>query len=455
MNTTNPFQQPQANDSQRKILSVTELNRLAQSTLEQLPLLWIEGEISNFAAPSSGHWYFSLKDKSAQVRCAMFRNRNQSVRFRAKQGTQVLVRAKISLYEGRGDYQIIVEHMEEAGLGKLHREFERLKHKLSEQGLFSADRKKPIPEWPLHIGVVTSPTGAAVRDVCSVLKRRFPALPVTVIPTSVQGNQAAQEIIAALKLAENSGLFDVILLTRGGGSLEDLWCFNDENLAHAIFDCPIPVVSAVGHEIDYTISDFVADLRAPTPSAAAEILSPNVNEYIARLNTQVNKLTQLMRHSITSQQMTVTNLRARLKHPGERLQNQGQKLDLLELRMHQVIQNLLTKNKQSLTNCSQRIALTSPEKSIQQNRQAINALDKRLTLQIDQRLIAQNAAIENAAKRLHSVSPLNVLNRGYAMVTDQNTKVVADSNQVAVGDRVNIRLAKGELNCEVVEFENE
>jgi exodeoxyribonuclease VII large subunit len=450
MNTSNTSLSPtQQTNDQRQILSVTQLNRLAKSTLDQLPLLWIEGEVSNFAKPSSGHWYFTLKDKTAQVRCAMFRNRNQGVRFQVNQGTQVLVRAKISLYEGRGDYQIIVEHMEEAGLGRLHREFERLKQKLSDQGLFDSQHKQPVPDWPLHIGVITSPTGAAVKDVCSVLKRRCPALAVTVIPTAVQGTQAAEEIIQALYIAENSGLFDVILITRGGGSLEDLWCFNDEQLARAIYDCPIPIVSAVGHEIDFTISDFVADIRAPTPSAAAEILSPDVREYNDKLNAQITKLTKIIQHSIESKKMEVARLRAQVKHPGQRLQNQSQTLDSLELRMHRVIKNLLSKHKQSVAHRNQRLATNSPERSIQQQTQWIIAADKRFTRQINQLLNTQKSLLASAGKQLNSVSPLNVLNRGYALVSNEESEVVSESSQVEINDTVNIRLSKGQLKCTV------
>ncbi len=455
MNTTNTSPQPfQSSDNQRQILSVSQLNRLAKSTLEQLPLLWIEGEISNFANPSSGHWYFTLKDKNAQVRCAMFRNRNQAVRFRATQGTQVLVRAKISLYEGRGDYQIIVEHMEEAGLGRLHREFERLKQKLSDQGLFETQKKQTIPQWPLHIGVITSPTGAAIKDVCSVLKRRCPGLAITVVPTSVQGNQAADEIRQALHLAENSGLFDVILLTRGGGSLEDMWCFNDESLANAIYECPIPIVSAVGHEIDYTIADFVADVRAPTPSAAAEILSPDVRELKEKLDTQITKLTTCIQHSINSKKLEVSHLRAQLKHPGERLENQSQKLDSLEIRMHNVLHNQLNKHKQSIIYANRRLATNSPEKRLQQQSHWLLSNEKRLTRQINQLLSNQQKLLTSAGKQLNSISPLNVLNRGYALVSDDQSKIVTDTSQVEINDTVNVRLANGQLTCTVTNRES-
>src|SRR5690606_35272474 len=267
--------------TEREILSVSQLNRRAKQLLEtHLPLLWVEGELSNVSQPSSGHWYFTLKDDQAQVRCAMFRNRNMLVRFKPQQGQQVLVRARVSLYEGRGDYQLIAEHMEEAGTGALQRAFEALKAKLGAEGLFDEARKRPIPTLPRHIGVITSPTGAAIRDVLTVLERRFPSIPVTVIPVAVQGKESAPQIVRALELANRCGLFDVLLLTRGGGSLEDLWSFNEEAVARAVAASQLPVVCAVGHEVDFSIADFVADLRAPTPSAAAELMTPDGEDWL-------------------------------------------------------------------------------------------------------------------------------------------------------------------------------
>src|SRR5690625_2927780 len=276
------FNSPSSSGTGRDVLSVSQLNRRSKQILEtHLPLVWVEGEVSNLSRPSSGHWYFTLKDDQAQVRCAMFRNRNQLVRFNPAQGQQLLLRARVSLYEGRGDYQLIVEHMEEAGFGALQRAFEELKTRLSQEGLFASERKRPLPTLPKHIGVITSPTGAAIRDILSVLKRRFPAVPVTVLPVPVQGKEAAPAIVSALDLANRSELFDVLILARGGGSLEDLWPFNEEAVARAIYASRTPVVSAVGHEVDFSIADFVADVRAPTPSAAAEL----VDRKSTRLNS--------------------------------------------------------------------------------------------------------------------------------------------------------------------------
>ena len=270
----------QTQNSDRLIFSVSELNRTVSQLFEtQFPLLWVEGEISNFARPASGHWYLTLKDRQAQVRCAMFRNSNLRVNFTPANGSQVLVRCRVSLFEGRGDYQLIVEHMEEAGFGALQRQFDELKQKLANEGLFSPQQKKPLPTSINHIGIVTSPTGAAINDILSVLQRRFPSIKVTIFPTAVQGEQAAAQIVQAIANANrytlNDRTCDALIVGRGGGSLEDLWPFNEEIVARAIAASTIPIVSAVGHEIDFTIADFVADLRAATPSAAAELLSPD------------------------------------------------------------------------------------------------------------------------------------------------------------------------------------
>ncbi|MGC2029538.1 MAG: exodeoxyribonuclease VII large subunit, partial [Steroidobacteraceae bacterium] len=267
---------------ERDIYSVSRLNREVRVLLERgFGSLWLEAEISNFAKPSSGHWYFSLKDAAAQVRCAMFRQRNMSCAFIARDGQKVLVRARIGLYEPRGEYQLIVDHMEDAGLGALKRQFEELSAKLEREGLFAAERKRPLPSLPRRIGIITSPTGAAVRDILHVLARRFPAAAVLVYPVSVQGAQAAAEIVAALEAAGRRAECDVLILARGGGSLEDLWAFNDERLGRAIVASPIPVITGIGHEIDFTIADFAADMRAPTPSAAAEMVVPDAEEWFS------------------------------------------------------------------------------------------------------------------------------------------------------------------------------
>src|SRR6202522_4096960 len=315
--------------SDRDIYSVSRLNREVRILLERgFGSLWLEAEISNFARPSSGHWYFSLKDAAAQVRCAMFRQRNMLCSFAARDGQKVLVRARVGLYEPRGEYQLIVDHMEDAGLGALKRQFEELSAKLSQEGLFAAERKRPLPGLPRRIGVITSPTGAAVRDILHVLARRFPAAAVLIYPVPVQGAQAAAEITAALELAGRRAECDVLILARGGGSLEDLWAFNDERLARAIVASPIPVITGIGHEVDFTIADFAADVRAPTPSAAAELVVPDAEEWLKSLQRLGLRLRRGMRQRLDGHDERLRWLigRAALVSPTARLSQQTQRL---------------------------------------------------------------------------------------------------------------------------------
>ncbi len=310
---------PAAAPPSREVFSISRLNREARALLERgLGSVWLEGEISNLSRPGSGHWYFSLKDAAAQVRCAMFRQRNLLVRFPVKDGAQVLARGRVSLYEARGEFQVVIEHLEEAGEGALRRRFEELKQKLQAEGLFDSQHKQPLPALPRRIGVITSPTGAAVRDILHVLRRRFPAIPVLVYPVAVQGEAAPREIVQALGLASARRDCDVLIVARGGGSLEDLWAFNDEAVARAIFACPIPVVSGVGHEVDFTIADFVADERAPTPSAAAERVVPDRAEWLRSLAATYRRMGLAMRRRLGDQRQALLLREQRLArvHPG-------------------------------------------------------------------------------------------------------------------------------------------
>ncbi|UZJ45136.1 exodeoxyribonuclease VII large subunit [Marinimicrobium sp. C6131] len=446
------FENDSPTTSERPIFTVSQLNRRAKQLLEtHLPLIWVEGEISNFARPSSGHWYFTLKDDQAQVRCAMFRGRNQQVRFNPQQGQQVLLRARVSLYENRGDYQLIAEHMEEAGAGALQRAFEALKHKLAQEGLFDPARKRPIPALPRHIGVITSGSGAAVRDILTVLQRRFPSIPVTLVPVPVQGKDAAPAIVEALSLANRSGLFDVLILGRGGGSLEDLWPFNEEIVARAIAASDIPVVSAVGHEVDVTIADFVADLRAPTPSAAAELVVPDASEWLARFRGYTQRLTQLMRHRLQAEQHHLQHLSKRLRHPGERLQQQSQRLDNLELRLRRAMQQRLIQARQRLDNLAARQKAQRPEPQLHQWQTRIDQLRQRLNRQMQQTLKQQRQRLSEAGRLLHGVSPLNTLERGYAIVHNDAGEVIRDAAQVKPGERIRTRVAAGEILSRVEE----
>lgn len=394
--------------AENPIYTVSYLNQEVRSILERaLPFVLLEGEVSNLRAPSSGHLYFSLKDANAQVRCALFRKRFNGLRatdVKLKDGMHVLVRANVSLYEERGDFQLIVEQVEEIGGGALRQAFEALKLALSEEGLFSEAHKKPLPKWPAVVGVVTSSTGAAIHDILSVLKRRFAGLPIIIYPTQVQGAQAADQIVAALQLANARKECDVLILARGGGSLEDLWPFNEERVARAIYKSQIPIVSGVGHEVDVTIADFVADHRAPTPSAAAELISPDVSEWMTMLARLELRLASAMRQQFRQYSVLLEQLQKRLPHPKRRLQDQMQKLDGLV----------------------QRLCLAQKNK-LQRQQEKLNYL----------------------MQMLHNISPLNTLNRGYAIAM-KDGQVLRDAEEVSVGDRIKVRLAKGELGCEVV-----
>ena len=392
---------------ERDIYTVGRLNAEARALLEAgLPALWVEGEISNFASPSSGHWYFTLKDRDAQIRCAMFRAANSRVGFRPKDGQQLLLRGRVSLYEPRGDYQLIAELMEDAGEGALRREFERLKAKLAAAGVFDEALKRPLPAMPKRIAVVTSPTGAAVRDVLHILARRFPPAAVLVIPTPVQGAAATESIIAALDAASRRGDCEVIILARGGGSIEDLWCFNDERVAHAIRRSAVPVVTGIGHEIDFTIADFAADVRAPTPSGAAELVVPDRRTLLAGLAGIEARLRQLASQWLAraNERFNVLAQRLSRAHPGARLQQQTQRLDELDLRLRRAWENAFAR-------AGQRLQL--------------------------------------AQRGLDAISPLATLERGYAIVTRADGSVLQDAAEVRAGDEIEARLKRGSVRARV------
>ena len=433
---------------QRTIHSVSELNFTVRSLLEsEFPLLWVEGELSNLSQPSSGHMYFTLKDAKAQVSCAMFKGRNQFLRFKPENGQQVLLRARVSLYEARGNFQLLVEHMEEAGNGALQREFERLKAQLAEQGLFDEDRKKPLPKLPKRIGVITSTTGAAIRDVLSVLQRRFPAIPVLIYPVAVQGDAAAPQIVAQLHRASQRKDCDVLLLVRGGGSLEDLWAFNEEMVAHAITDCDIPVICGVGHEIDFTIADFVADVRAPTPSAAAELISPDQNLYLQSFYACRQRLQQLMLNRIKAQLQQLGWLEKRLQqqHPTSYLQQQSQRLDELEQRLKTSwFYNIKLQQHLQLHQLN-RLMACSPELKIYREQQILNGLQKRLLITQKTTLHNKHQLLASLSRTLNAVSPLETLGRGYAIASKSSGETITDSRQVKPGEQIQLRLAKGTL----------
>ncbi|MCI5106543.1 MAG: exodeoxyribonuclease VII large subunit [Pseudomonadales bacterium] len=436
------------------VLSVSSLNRLARSLLEgNFPAVRVEGEISNLAQPGSGHWYLSLKDSKAQLRCAMFANRNRQVRFRPANGQQVIVSGRLSIYEARGDYQLIVDSMEAAGDGALQRAFEALKAKLDAEGLFAEAGKQPVGNKYRHIGIITSPTGAAIRDLLSVFKRRFPAIQLTLFPVSVQGQQAADEIVAALasanRLADKLGI-EALILGRGGGSLEDLQAFNEESVARAIHASKLPVTSAVGHEIDFSIADFVADLRAPTPSAAAELMSPSQDDYREQLLAIQNLLEQRMRLQLRQAEQQLKNLLRHLTRPDRRLQDYAQTLDRLETRLLRAQGQLRQGKQSSLEQLQRRLTANSPRRLLDNSGQRLERLQQDLQQAIAQRCKDLQSKLAELSRGLHAVSPLNTLARGYSLTWDSRQRLLRDSSDVAVGDEISTRLARGSLQARVI-----
>ncbi len=441
---------PAAQQDERHIFSVSELNQFARQLLEEaFPMIWLEAEVSNLVQPSSGHIYLTLKDNRAQVRAAMFRGNNRHLRFKPKNGDQVLVRGRLSLYAPRGDYQLIIDTMEEAGLGALQRAYEQLKSKLDAEGLFADSHKQPLPEHPRTVGVVTSPTGAAIQDIVSVLKRRFPLLPVIVYPCAVQGEDAPAQIVHAIETANQRNECDVLIVGRGGGSLEDLWAFNNEALARTIYNSRIPIVSAVGHQIDFTIADFVADVRAPTPSAAAEMLSQDQQELIARFSAYEQLLLEKIRNTLTRKQQLVDWHQKRLKHPGKQLEEQKQRLDLAETRLTAAMERRLKEQQRAHHHWDQRLRLQSPARQISQHQKLIAQYELRLARGIRKQLTTQQQRLGYSAQQLNAVSPLATLGRGYAIVKDPQGQILRSVESVKVGDEVSARLADGELQCKV------
>jgi len=436
------------------IYSVSQLNGEAKVLLESnFPSIWVEGEISNLARPSSGHIYFSLKDDSAQVRCAMFRGNNQRLRFNPEHGMLVKVRARVSLYPGRGDFQLIVDSMEKAGTGALQQAYERLKQKLHSEGLFDSEHKQKWPKIPQQIGVITSPTGAALRDILSVLKRRFPLTPVILYPTPVQGEGSGAKIAHAINTAGQRNECDVLILSRGGGSLEDLWAFNEEVVARAIFNCHIPLICGVGHEVDFTIADFVADERAPTPSAAAELITPDQNTLHQQLRLTAQTLIAKMKGLLETPQQRIDWLERRLaqRHPGQWLSQQQQRLLELKQRLANAQRNIQRHCNERAIALKKRAMQQNPRYQLQHWRSQQQSLSSRLYLACQQQLKSAKQRFQHASHNLGTVSPLATLGRGYAIVTQANSnQVISDAATVQTGSEIDARLSQGSLRCKVL-----
>ncbi|WP_155759480.1 exodeoxyribonuclease VII large subunit [Gallibacterium anatis] len=445
-----------SHESRPTIYSISQLNRLAKEILEQeLGSLWLSGEISNFTQPVSGHWYFTLKDKNAQVRAAMFRMRNLRVNFKPQNGMQVVVRANISLYEPRGDYQIIVESMQPAGEGLLQQQFEQLKMKLAAEGLFAQQYKKEIPAHCRKIGVITSASGAALHDILQILRRRNPALEVIIYPTLVQGKEAAQDIVASIEIANKRQECDVLIVGRGGGSLEDLWCFNEEIVARAIFASQIPIISAVGHETDVTIADFVADLRASTPSAAAELLSRDQKELWQKIDYLQQRLEIAFTYKLNRYLQRLERLQLRLKnqHPQARLQLQRQQYFYLQQRLKQAIADYLQRRQQLQASLSQRLSQLPLTLQIETQQKTLNHWQTRLQTAINTFLQHQQHKLANLGGRLDNISPLKVLQRGYTVTSSLDTKLVSSIQQVTIGQEIATRTVDGKLISQITRIE--
>lgn len=445
--------------SKKKIYSVSDLNREAKNLLTHyFSYLKVEGEISNLSSPSSGHIYFSLKDKNAQIRCAMFKSQQRRLGFKPENGMQVIISAQVSLYEARGDYQLIADKMQEAGAGNLQIAFEHLKSKLQNEGLFDPELKQDIPEIPHQIGIITSPSGAAIHDILSVLSRRFPTIPVIIYPTTVQGDSAKRDICKAIETANQQKLVDVILLARGGGSIEDLWSFNEESVARAIANSSIPIISGIGHEVDFTIADFVADLRAPTPSAAAESCVPDQKSWLSKFQATEQQLNRLIQGKLLQQQQAINWLLKRLQqqHPKQQFQRHAQTLDNLELRLVRAIQSKIKHQKNQLENINNCLHQHSPANRIIRYQQQQQYLNNRLNLAIKRKLDSSQRKYQSLAQTLNAVSPLATLERGYAIVSNPKTsKVIGNSQQLAMGDTIKTRLAHGHIISQIKDIQHE
>lgn len=436
-----------------QILSVSSLNQKVAQLLESgLGVVWLEAEIGQFTAAGSGHWYLTLKDARAQVRCAMFKFKNRSVRQQPKPGDKVLVKANVSLYQPRGEFQLVLEMMMPAGQGRLQLEFEQLKQRLSALGLFNAEQKKPLPQAINRLGIISSASAAALQDILSVLQRRDPGMAIILYPSLVQGTAAETQLISAIETANRRNEVDALLLTRGGGSLEDLWCFNSEKLAHSIAASKLPVVSAVGHEIDFTIADLVADLRAATPSAAAELLSQDCSVRYRHIEQLLTRLHTNSQHRFEQQQHRLSRLQLALERqaPAKRLQANQQQLDEKQFRLQQLTDSVLQQARLQQQRLSARLWQQQPIQNIEKLRERTENLEKQLHHSLQAMLTQQQQRWKASVQALELVSPLAILARGYSITTHQGS-VVSSTTQLEPGDRIVTRVADGEITSAVIE----
>lgn len=435
----------------RDIYTVTRLNREVKAVLEgSFPPIWVQGEISNLAKPASGHLYFSLKDRHSQVRCAMFKGRNQVMKFNPENGIEVFAQASISLYEGRGEFQLIINQMEPAGIGALQLAYEQLKDRLQQEGLFDPLHKKPLPAFPQQIGVITSPTGAAIRDILHVLKRRYPSADVIIYPVTVQGDGSAAMIATALETAGQGNECDVIILARGGGSLEDLWSFNEERVARAIFKSKVPVITGIGHETDFTIADFVADQRAPTPSAAAELASPDRNKLAELVQNRQNWLINSMLRQLDRYRQLLAYCERKLPNPVKQLQTISQRIDEISLRSQRAIKSRIELELAQVSRLRAEIARFNPVQRLGHYREKCQYLHEQLRAVMVYTLREATHRLGRSAHALQTISPLSTLDRGYAIVSESRSgRILRDVSTIKPGDVVSTRLAHGSFDSQV------
>jgi len=445
-------------NSATQVFSVSQLNDSVKSLLERnFFAIQVSGEISNLSRPSSGHIYFTLKDERAQVRCAMFRSQVQRLKFQPENGLQIQASANVSLYEARGDYQLIINQLQEAGDGALRRAFEQLKEKLATKGLFATEHKKALPLIPSCIGIITSSSGAAIRDILSVLKRRFPTIPIIIYPAMVQGNEAKYAINQAIIRANQRKDCDVLILARGGGSLEDLWAFNEEMVANAIFKSRIPIISGIGHETDTTIADYVSDLRAATPTAAAEHCTPDAQQWLGQFQAYDYQLTQLIQNKLQQHKRhldwTTKNLNQ--QHPGKRVEIQAQRLDELELRLKSTLQNQLTQAKSDLKAHHAQLWQFNPAHKVVQLKNRYTNLNSRLNSSIKNKLHENQQKFTLLSQTLNVVSPLATLHRGYTLTSSEENALLNSSTQLNVGQIIKTRFSSGQITSQIQEINHE
>ena len=444
-------QQPSQSAPTKHIFQVSQLNTLAKQTLEtEFAQVWVEGEISNLSQPQSGHIYLTLKDSHAQVRGAFFKQSQRNSRIKLSNGQQVLIRGKVSLYAPRGDYQLIISHIEPAGAGQLQQAFDQLKHKLQQEGLFDESLKKALPTIPKAIGIVTSATGAALHDIINVLGRRFPWSELIIYPTLVQGATAAPAIVKAIQVANARKETEVLIVGRGGGSLEDLWPFNEEIVARAIIASELPIISAVGHQTDFTIADFVADVRAPTPSAAAEISTPDWQELYSQFSGYEYHLTQLLNRQIHQHKLKLDALARHIKHPRSRLQEQMQRLDSLEMRLTRGLERQQQLKHQKLELLRTRLKQANPALSLKQNKQRLAQLEQQLLKAIQDKVKANKIALDHASKRLVGIGPQRTLERGFVIAQNKQGQVVKSKSDVKNNESLTLRFKDGTLEVNAV-----